>query len=426
MGIFLPLFVYFLISGIPIALALGAGAAIYFYVMGYGNLILAWPQRMIAGVDQFVLLTIPLFILAGALMNFGGITDRIINFSRAYVGHRRGGLSSVTVLSSMMFAGISGSAIAEASALGSILIPAMARQGIPPAYAAALVGVSAVLGPIIPPSITMIIFGVLAGASIGQLLIAGVVPGLILGFSLLAYAVWNAKRLNLPISPRVDWAERRALTIKTLPALFLPIIIVAGIKFGIFTATESAAVAVVYALAVGFLYRELTLRLAWRALVTTAILASAINFIVAMANIVSFVFTLEQVPAQISGFILSISDNPIVIILMLNVVLLLLGMFLEPVSILILTMPILLALQKVIGMDIIQFGTMVVLNVVIGMATPPVGVCLFIVCAISGRSLTEVSWAALPLLAVCIAVLGLVAFVPEITLFLPRAFGAPH
>jgi C4-dicarboxylate transporter DctM subunit len=423
MGAFLGIFAAFLIAGVPIALALGVGAGAYLLLSGNASQLLAMPQRMIAGVDQFVLLTIPLFVLAGALMNVGGLTDRIIAFARAFVGHRRGGLSSVTVTSSALFAGISGSATAEASALGSILIPAMSRQGIPTGYAAALVGVSAVLGPIIPPSITMIIFGVLAGASIGQLLLAGVVPGLLLAGGLLLYANWNAKRMNLPVAPRADWRERRASVVRTIPALILPLIIIVGIKAGIFTATESAAVAVMYAIVIGFFYRDLTVKAMWHAMVSTAIVTSALMFIVAMANIVAFVLTLEQVPAQVAQSILSLSDNRYVILLLINIVLLILGMFLEPISILILTMPVLLAIQKVIAMDIVQFGTMVVLNVVIGMATPPVGVCLFIVCAISGRPLTEVSRYAWPLLAVCIAVLAIVALVPPVSLFLPRAFG---
>jgi tripartite ATP-independent transporter DctM subunit len=423
MGAFLGIFAAFLIAGVPIALALGVGAGAYLLLSGNASQLLAMPQRMIAGVDQFVLLTIPLFVLAGALMNVGGLTDRIIAFARAFVGHRRGGLSSVTVTSSALFAGISGSATAEASALGSILIPAMSRQGIPTGYAAALVGVSAVLGPIIPPSITMIIFGVLAGASIGQLLLAGVGPGLLLAGGLLLYANWNAKRMNLPVAPRADWRERRASVVRTIPALILPLIIIVGIKAGIFTATESAAVAVMYAIVIGFFYRDLTVKAMWHAMVSTAIVTSALMFIVAMANIVAFVLTLEQVPAQVAQSILSLSDNRYVILLLINIVLLILGMFLEPISILILTMPVLLAIQKVIAMDIVQFGTMVVLNVVIGMATPPVGVCLFIVCAISGRPLTEVSRYAWPLLAVCIAVLAIVALVPPVSLFLPRAFG---
>jgi C4-dicarboxylate transporter DctM subunit len=425
MGAFLSFFLLFLFSGVPIALALGVGAMIYLFLTGNGMLILAFPQKMIAGVDQFVLLTIPLFLLAGTLMNVGGITDRIIIFARAMVGHRKSGMSSVTVLSSMFFAGISGSATAEASALGSILIPAMSRQGMPPAYSAALVGISALLGPIIPPSITMIVFGVLAGAPIGQLFLAGVVPGLLITAGLMMYGSYRARKGNFPVSEKVGWAERRASLVRTLPALMLPMIIIVGIKAGIFTTTESAAVAVAYALLIGFIYRELTWARIWEALVSTSVATSAILFIVAMASIVAFVFALEQIPAQVASAVLSISDNKYFILLMINLVLLLLGMFLEPITILILTMPILIQLAKIIQMDIVQFGTMAVLNVVIGMGTPPVGICLFIVCSISGRSLTEVSKEALPLIGVCLVVLAMVALIPPVTLFLPRAFGAP-
>jgi tripartite ATP-independent transporter DctM subunit len=425
-GSFLGVFLLLLAGGVPIALALGTGGMIYLFLSGNGGLLLAFPQRMMAGVDQFVLLTIPLFLLAGTLMNVGGITDRIVAFARAMVGHRRGGMSSVTVLSSAFFAGISGSATAEASALGSILIPTMARQGIPGAYAAALVGVSAIMGPIIPPSITMIVYGVLSGASIGQLFLAGVVPGILLAGGFLAYANWRARRDGFAVTPRMSWSERRSAIVRTLPTLMLPVIIIVGIKAGIFTATEAAAVAVVYALFISFFYRELTIRRLWEALISTSIATSAILFIVAMASIVAFVLTLERVPAAIAGSILSITQDPLLILLMLNVVLLVLGMFLEPISILILTMPILLQLQKVIAMDPVQFGTMVVLNVVIGMATPPVGICLFIVCATSGQPLTKVSREALPLIAICFAVLALVALVPQTSLFVPRAFGPVH
>jgi C4-dicarboxylate transporter, DctM subunit len=421
---FLGLFAGFILAGVPIALALGVGAGIYLFLTGNVQVLLAFPQRMIAGVDQFVLLTIPLFLLAGALMNAGGITDRIIGFANAMVGHRRGGLSLVTVLASIFFAGISGSAAAQSSAIGSLMIPAMARQGIPLAYGAALVAVSAVIDPLIPPSITMIIFGVLSSTSIGQLFLAGVIPGILLGLGLLAYAAWKAKRLDLPVLPKADWATRRAASISALPALMLPVIIVGGIKFGIFTTTESAAVAVAYAVAVGFAYRDLTLGRIWGALCETAVSTSGLLFIVAMANIVSFVLTLERVPSTFAQTMLSLSDNRYVILILLNVMLLLLGKFLEPITIMILTMPILLEIAKLIGMDMVQFGVMVTINVVIGMATPPVGVCLFVVCSISGKSLVEVSKEVLPMLAICILLLALVALVPPITLFLPRAFGA--
>ena len=421
MGSFFGAFLIFLFAGMPIALALGVGGMAYLFFSGNGALVLALPQRMMAGVDQFILLTIPLFLLAGMLMNVGGVTDRIVVFARSMVGHRSGGMSSVTVLSSGFFAGISGSATAEASALGSILIPAMTKQGMPPAYAAALVGVSSIMGPIIPPSITLIIYGVLSGTSIGQLFLAGVMPGVLLAAGLLIYASWRAKRDGFPVSPKMRWEERRAATVRTLPALVLPLIILVGIKGGIFTATEAAAVAVAYAVFIGLIYRDLTFARIWEALIASAIVSSAILFITAMASIVAFVFTLEGVPTTIANAVLSVSDNPLVVLLLLNIVLLILGMFLEPISILILTMPILMQFLGIIGMDPVQFGVMVVLNVVIGMATPPVGILLFIVCATSGEKLTAVSREAMPLIGICILVLAMVALIPQIALLLPQS-----
>lgn len=421
MASFFILFAAFLASGIPIALALGIGGTAYLYLSGNGMMVLMMPQRMMAGIDQFVLLTIPLFLLAGALMNVGGVTERIVTFARAMVGHRRGGMSSVSILSSGFFAGISGSATAEASALGSILIPSMSRQGMPAAYAAALVAVSSVMGPIIPPSITMIIYGVLSGTSIGQLFLAGVVPGIGIAMGLLLYGTWRAKREGFPITPKMNLRERLTATRRTLPALILPLIIVVGIKGGIFTPTEAAAVAVAYALIIGAIYRDLTLQRVWDALIATSLVSASILFITAMASIVSFVFTLEQVPTLIAESMLSLTDNPWMILLLLNLFLLILGMFLEPISILILTMPILLKFQALIGMDPVQFGTVVVLNVVIGMATPPVGILLFITSAISGEPVTRVIREALPLIGICLGILALIALIPQLTLFFPRA-----
>jgi TRAP transporter, DctM subunit len=422
MAAFFGIFLLLLATGVPIALALGIGGVAFLWLSGNEMMILQLPQRMMAGVNQFVLLTIPLFLLAGTLMNVAGITDRIVGFARATVGHRRGGMSSVTVLSAGFFAGISGSANAEAAALGSILIPTMRKQGIPAAYAAALVGVCSIVGPIIPPSITMIIYGVLSGTSIGQLFLAGVIPGVLLIASFLVYATWRARRDGFPLSERVPWAERRGDVVRALPALFLPVIIIVGIKAGVFTPTEAAAVAVTYALIVGLAYRDLTVERIWHSLVITAIVSSAILFITSVASIVAFVFTLEQVPTRITELVLSITENKLAILLLLNLFLLLLGMFLEPISILILAMPVLLKIGALLGMDPVHFGTMVVLNVVIGMATPPVGIQLFIVAAASGEPLIRIVREALPLIGICIVVLALVALIPPLTLFLPNAF----
>ena len=421
---FLGFFLSFLLLGIPISLALGVGGLLFLYFTDNWMLVSALPGKMLQGVDQFILLTIPLFLLAGNLMNLGGLSDRMIKFANALVGHLKGGLSLVTVLASILFAGISGSAIAQSSAIGSLMIPAMARQGIPAAYGAALVAMSAVIDPLIPPSITMIVFGVLSGASIGQMFIAGIIPGLILGGSLFAYAWWKAIKYNFPAMPKVAGVEKWKSLVGALPALMLPVIIVGGVKSGVFTMTESAAVAVAYALIVGVLHRELTVKKVWDALCATAITTSGLLFILAMASIVAFALTVEEVPASFAKTLLSVSDNKIVILLMINLMLLVLGKFLEPISVMIVTMPILIKVATLLQIDMIQFGVMVTLNVVIGMVTPPVGVCLFVVCAISGKSIIEVSREVLPMFFICLGLLALVAFVPWITLWLPSVMMA--
>ena len=423
MGLFLGNFIAFMLVGVPIALALGVACLAYLFFTDNLGLLLAFPQRMVAGVDVFVLMTIPLFVLAGNLMNAGGITDRIVACARALVGHIRGGLSLVNVVASMFFSGVSGAATADSSALGTVLIPAMVREGYDKAYAAALTAVSSVIGPIIPPSIAMIIYGVLSGSSIADMFLAGIVPGLMLGFSLLIYAWYMAKKHNYPVIAKPPIGERVVAVVRALPALFLPIIILGGILSGVFTPTESAAVAVIYALLVSLLlYRTLKFRELGKPLGDAVVLTSAIMLIVAVASMVSFVFAFAQIPSEVAKSLLSISRDPIVLLLMINLFLLFLGLFLEPLSAMILSVPVLLPVIKMIGVDPVHFGVIVVLNLVIGLATPPVGLCLFIVCAIGKVSLEKVSRASLPMLAICVVVLMLVTFIPELVLTIPSLF----
>ncbi len=420
MLLFLGNFVAFILVGLPIALALGVACAIYLLVTGNTGLLLAFPQRMVAGVDVFVLMTIPLFLLAGNLMNAGGITDRIVAASNALVGHIRGGLSLVNVVASMFFSGVSGAATADSSALGTVLIPAMVREGYDRAYAAALTAVSSVIGPIIPPSIAMIIFGVLSGVSISKLFLAGVVPGLMLGFGLLGYAWWHARRRGYPVAPKAGLGERALAIGRASPALILPLIILGGILSGVFTPTESAAVAAIYALVIGmFFYRAITPSGLGRALTATVVMTSSIMFIVAIASMVSFVFAYDSIPADIARGILELTDNRVALLLLITVFLLVLGLFLEPLAAMILSLPVLLPIVQELGIDPVHFGVIVVLNLAIGLATPPVGLCLFVVCAIGKVPLERVSRASMPMLGICVLVLLAVIFVPELALFLP-------
>ncbi|HUE44733.1 MAG TPA: TRAP transporter large permease [Aestuariivirgaceae bacterium] len=423
MTVYLVGFAIFLAIGVPVALSLGLSSLLYLVVSGNYHLLLAFPQRMIAGIDQFVLLTIPFFILAGNLMNSANLTQEIVRFAQLIVGRVRGGLAAVNIVAALMFSGVSGAATAEASALGSVMIPAMRRAGYSASYAAALTAAGSLLGPLVPPSLAMIIYGVLTGTSIADLFLAGIGPALVLCAALIVYALWKARRENHPLPPLLEPGERRSAVIGAVPALMLPVIIVGGIRGGIFTPTEAAAVAAFYALLVGVvLYRTLSARTIWQCLFETASMSAGIMLIVAMASMTSFILGFENVPKTLAALILGVTSDPVLLLLLLNLLLLMLGLFLEPLAALILAMPILNELIPVTGLDPVQFGVMVVLNLMIGMVTPPVGLCLFIVSSIGKVSLEEVSRSALPFIAISIGVLFLVAFVPPLSLFLPQLF----
>jgi tripartite ATP-independent transporter DctM subunit len=411
----------FLIIGVPVALALGLGTLVYLVAMGKTGLLLAFPQRMIVGVDQFVYLTIPFFILTGNLMNASHLTAEIVRFAQMAIGRVRGGLAGVNVLANLMLSGPSGSATAEAAALGSVLIPAMKRDGYDVNYAAALTAVGSLLGPLIPPSLSMILYGVLSGTSIADLFLAGIGPGILLTAGLLIYVFWKARRENHPLPPTLTSAEKRQASIRAMPALFLPVIIVVGIRSGIFTPTEAAAIGALYALVIGmFLYRTLSMGELWKCLFDTATMSAGIMLVVATATMTAFVLGIEGIPAQIAGALLSVTHDPALLLILLNCILLILGLFLEPLSAMILIMPVLMQVLDITGLDKVQFGVMVILNLMVGMVTPPVGLCLFIVGTIGNTSVEKVAWAAVPMILICLVVLALVAFVPAVSLFIPN------
>jgi len=417
---FFSTFAAFLVLGVPVVFVLLLAALAPVVLEGNTHLLLAFPQRMFAGVDQFVLLTIPLFLFAGNIMNAGAITEKLIRFCQLLVGRLRGGLAMVNVMASLLFGGISGAAAADAVAIGKILIPGMKKEGYDEDFAAALTGVSSVIGSIIPPSISMIIVGVLAGLSIADLFVAGIVPGVLLGVGLMIYSLVVAHRRGYPKADAAGAAETLRIVMDALPVLLLPAIILGGILGGVFTPTEAAAVASLYALVIaGFFYRTLKWDAVTRALYDTCMTTSAIMLVVAMANIVSLVFTLAAVPEQALDLIFSITDNKIAILLLINVFLLFIGAILEPIGALILTMPILIEVGKALGMEPLHLGVMVVLNLVIGLATPPVGICLFIVSTISKVPFTAVARAAMPMLLICLSVLLMITLVPELSTTLP-------
>lgn len=424
MTLYLVVFVLCMLFGVPIAFSLGLSSVFYLFAMDRWQLMIGFPQKMIAGVDNFVLLTIPFFILAGNLMNSAELTRQIVRFAQMLVGRVRGGLAVVNVLASMMFSGVSGAATAEASAIGSIMIPSMRRDGYKAEYAAALTAAGSILGPLVPPSLSLILYGVLTGTSISDLFLAGIVPAFALCALLIVYVLWRARIEGHPLPEPVPAEERGGLALKALPALLLPVIIVGGIRSGVFTPTEAAAVAALYALMVGaLLYRTLSGSKIAQAFYDTATMTAGVMLIVAMASMTAFILGIENIPRTIAMALRNISEEPWVLILLLNLVLLVLGLFLEPLAALVLAMPILNEIFPMLGIDAVQFGVMVVLNLMIGMITPPVGLCLFIVSAIAKQPLERVALAILPMIAICLVTLLLVAFVPAFTLSLPALFG---
>jgi tripartite ATP-independent transporter DctM subunit len=418
------LFISFLILifiSVPIAFSLGISSIIYLLIADIPLSIV--PQKMFAGLNSFVLLCIPGFILAGNLMNAGGITERIIGFTNNFVGHIRGGLGLANVGSSMGFAGISGTALADTASIGSVMIPAMKKEGYDADFSAAVTSSSSTVGPIIPPSLPMIIVGTLASVSIGDLFLAGAVPGVLLGLSLMLVTYVISVKRKYPKGERQPIGVIAKSFTGAFWALLMTFVILFGILGGYFTPTEASIVAVVYALVVGlFVYKELKLKDLPKILLDSMVSTASIMFLVGFANLFGWILVSEQIPVLVADGILGISDNPIVVILLINLLLLFVGTFMETIAALVILFPVLLPVASSVGMDPVHFGVMMVLNLVIGLSTPPVGVCLFVASSIGKVSIGKTSKALLPFLGASLVVLLLVAFIPEITLFLPGLF----
>lgn len=411
-------FLLLLVLGLPIAFALGISSLAYLLLEGISLTIV--PQRMYSGIDTFVLLCIPGFVLAGNLMNVGNITEHIVRFSNAVVGHIRGGLGLANVGGSMIFGGISGTAVADAASIGSVMIPGMARSGYDKPFAAAVTAASSTIGPIIPPSVPMIIVGSLAGVSVGRMFLAGAVPGLLLGVAMMITVYLLAVKRGYPKERRATLRELLREGRTAFWALLMTAIILYGIIGGFFTPTEASIVASLYALVVGmYVYKGLTWRKLPAILTDTVLTSSALLLLVGLANLFGWILTSQQIPQTIAALIMAISDNPIIVILILNLILLFVGAFMETIAALIILFPALLGVATGVGMDPVHFAVMAVLNLMIGLTTPPVGVCLFVVSGIGKLQMLTVARAILPFLACNIAVLLLVAYVPAISLWLP-------
>ncbi len=413
-------FITFLLLGIPIAFVLGLTS--FVALLYTGNIpFLLMPKEMFSGTDSFPLLAVPFFILAGNLMNAGGITRRLIHFCNILLGYVRGGLALVNVVASMFFAGITGAAVADTSALGSILIPAMTERRYDKDFSAAVTAASSTVGPIIPPSIPMVILGTVGELSIGALFLAGVIPGMMVGLALLGIAYWISHKRNYPKEPIKSLQEFFYGLKDALLALLMPAIILGGILGGIFTPTEAAAVAVAYAFIISFLvYREIRLRDLPRILIDSIVTTSIIMFVIANSAIFGWILANHQVPQIVAKTFLSITTNKWVLLFLINLFLLFIGTFMETTASLIILTPILLPLAVKVGIDPIHFGLVMVLNLVIGLITPPLGVCLFIACSIAKITLEQIVKAILPFLLAAIGVLFIVTYIPPLSLWIPR------
>lgn len=411
-------FAVLLILGAPVGIALGGASAVY--LVGSDIDLAVVPQFMYAGMDSFVLLCIPGFVLAGNLMNGGGITDQIVLFSNRLVGHIRGGLGLANVTGSMVFAGISGTAVAETASIGAVMIPAMRKSGYDAPFAAAVTAAASTVGPIIPPSVPMIIVGTLTGLSVGKMFMAGAIPGLLLGVGMML-TVWILARVrNYPREPWQGFGALLRASRGAFWALLMTAIILFGIVGGYFTPTEASIVAALYAFVVGlFVYKGFKLRQLPGILLESAIGAGGLILLVGLANVFGWILTSEQIPQAIAASMLALTTNKYLIILLINILLLIVGTFMETIAALIILFPPLLAVATQVGIDPIHFATFAVLNLMIGLTTPPVGVCLFVAANIAKISLGAITKAIWPFLLCNIVILFLVSYIPALSLWLP-------
>jgi len=412
-----------LLFSVPIAISIGLAAMAALFYISPDFMVLV-PQKILAGLDSFTLLAIPMFIFAGTIMGSGGIARRIVSLALIFVGRVRGGLGFVVILSTMFFSGVCGSASADTAAIGSTTMPEMLKRKYPPAFATALLAASGATASIIPPSIDLIIIGIVSGISIGGLFAAGILPGVVNAVALMGLCYFYARRLNLPVTPSTTWQEKWDVFKDGILAVLMPVIILGGILGGVFTPTEASAVAVVYGLVVSiFVYREMTWSDLPEILLQAAKLTGIVMLILGTASAFSFALAFERIPHQIAQFIVTYADNWVIFVMFVNVLFFLLGMIMDALPAIIILMPILVPAGVALGMDPIHIGIFVAANVSLSLFTPPVGVCLYVACGLSKLPIEKVFKPLLPFLGVLLLTLLTISYVPEITLFIPRILG---
>jgi len=407
-----------LVIGAPVTVALGVGSLLFILMEGTPSVVVL--HRMVSGIDSFPLIAVPFFILAGHLMNSAGITTRIFEFAKAMVGWMHGGLGHVNIGASIVFAGMSGAAVADAGGLGTIEIKAMRDAGYDDDFSVGITAASSTIGPIIPPSLPLVIYGVMASVSIGELFAAGVIPGLLMGVSLMIMVTLYARKRNYPRDAAFSFIRLWQTFKKAFLPLQTPTIIVGGILSGIFTPTESAIAAVVYALFLGlFVYRSLTWRHILRVSMDTIETSAAILMIVASATIFAWILIDQQVAVILADALLGFSQNKTVILIIIMAVVLLIGCFMETIAAITILVPVLLPIAQQVGIDPVHLGLIVILNLMLGLLTPPVGMVLYVLSKVSGVKFERCVTATAPFLVPLLIVLGLICFIPEIALWLP-------
>jgi len=412
------------ILGLPIGAAMIAGSILYLALRGQDMSIAA--EQLLNGLYQnYIILAVPLFILAAELMNNGTLSQRLLNWCNAVVGRFRGGLAHVNVVQSIIFAGMSGSAIADAAGTGKMTTQLMIRAGkYPVAFAAALTAASAVIGPIIPPSIPMVLYALVSDTSIGYLFLAGVGPGLLMGVLLMALIVATARQRNFPVETPTPVRELPRITWQSLPALLMPVVLMVGIYGGVTTPTEAAAVAGFYALVISILlYRSISPANFYQSLAVSARSAASIGMLIAGALVFNYVVTSENIPRTLSVWLTSMDLSPLAFLLVVNAILLLLGCALEGTAILLVIVPVFIPTAEALGIDLVHFGVVVVVNIMIGLITPPYGLLLFVMNNITRAPLRAIIREVLPFLAMLIVALAIITFVPDFVLWLPRLMG---
>ena len=422
MIVFAGSFIVLLCISAPILVALGGCSLAYALLMGNMPLT-TLIQTTFGGLATFPLLAVPLFMLAGNLMNAGGITPVLVNFARTLLGHIRGGLGHATIFACAIFAAISGAAVATAVAIGVFMIPAMKKAGYDEDVAAALTSTASCMGPIIPPSIPFIIYGVTANVSIGALFLGGVFPGILLGLALMIYMSWVATNRNYPRDPRMSIKKILVAAWKALPAIFMPVLIMGGILSGMFTPTEAAGVAVVYAAVVGgFFYRQLTLKSLPDILLKAGLESGMVMMLIALSEPFAWIVAVDQIPQLVIEWLSNLTTSPFLILLLINLFLLILGIPLETAPALVIVTPVLAPIAASLGIDPVHIGVVICLNLVLGLITPPVGAVLFAVCGITTISMDRLAKAIWKPFIVALVVLALVTYLPWLSTFLPKRF----